>query len=86
MKLKEYQKRRERCHKVMNCMKWFMIIGFYRLTCVVGCIEQFHLNLKQGIGQAIHTMIVMVVALVVHQIANYIASYREIGREIETKK
>lgn len=86
MKFKEYQKKRKACHRVMNCMKWFMIIGFYRLTCIVGCIEQFHLDLKQGIAQTVHTILIMLIAMVVHQIANYIASYREMGRHIETKK
>lgn len=86
MKLRDYQKIREKCHRVMDLMKWFMIIGVYRLTCIVGCIEQYHLSLRTGIAQAIHTILIMIIALVIHQIANYIASYRDIGRCIETKK
>lgn len=86
MKLRDYQKIREKCHRVMDLMKWFEIIGFYRLTCIVGCIEQYHLSLRAGMAQAVHTILVMIIALMIHRIANYIASYREFGKYIDAKK
>lgn len=86
MKFKEYQKKRKVCHKIMDCMKWLIIIGIYRLTCIVGCIEQYHYTLREGTEKALCTMLAMGIVLVVHQTANYIAGYRMVGRYIETKK
>ena len=86
MKFKEYQKKRKVCRRVMDCMKWLLIIGIYRLTCIVGCIEQYHYTLREGIEKVLYTLLAMGIIMVIHQTANYIASYREAGRHIETKK